>query len=219
MKNCVSNFTRTQPIIKAISHFLNKSFQSVRLLLVIISSISLFSCSSTPEVISPDKYEHVSQIQSFEAKGKVAIFTPDKRESVNFHWQQDKNKYQIRFTTFLGLEVAYLEGDHQNLTIKADGREFKSTEPEVLLKEVVGWQIPLKHLSHWLIGNPRGVVMSKHEGSELAKKVLARISSQQEWMITYDHYLPIHKLHLPDKINLKQYQYKINMSINQWIIK
>ncbi|NTS75988.1 outer membrane lipoprotein LolB [Catenovulum sp. SM1970] len=178
----------------------------------------LSGCQTTQEPLTAEQLTHIGQIQDFELKGKIAILTPKDKDSINFYWQQTKDEYDIRFTTFLGVEVASIKGNYQSITIEADGKTYQSNEPELLLQEVTGWKIPLRRLSKWVTGNVRGVVMAKHPDTELPKRVLARVSSEEEWMVDYDKYRTVHKLQLPHRLTLKQYKLKINMAINDWTL-
>lgn len=212
------DFTRRDARIKALSDNVTQSFTKLVKIFSLISCFLLAGCVTTQDEIEPDQFTHINQISGFEIQGKVAVLTPEERRSVNFFWHQDKDKYSIRFSTFLGIEVANISGDRQQIKIIADGKEYESTQPELLLKEVIGWQIPIRQLSNWLTGRVKGVVMVTHDSSNMPKKVLARVSSQEEWIINFPQYQQVHKLQLPKRINLKQHNTKINLSINKWVL-
>ncbi|AWB67702.1 outer membrane lipoprotein LolB [Saccharobesus litoralis] len=177
--------------------------------------VLICACTTSPKITEPTQYTRVNQIHSFTLKGKVAVINQGKRESLNFYWQQNNADYDIKFTTFLGIEVARIKGNNQSIDIIADGENYQSNEPEVLLQEVTGWPIPIRKLARWITGNYSGVVMSRHDNNK-PKKVLARINESKEWVIEYASYQAHMQLLLPKKITLKQHNNRIVLALHRW---
>ncbi|WP_111979502.1 lipoprotein insertase outer membrane protein LolB [Algibacillus agarilyticus] len=188
----------------------------IKLYTIALLCFFLISCVNTPEEIKPTHYTHIKQIKNFTIKGKAAFISPQKKESLNFFWQQKNDQYDIKFTTFMGIEVAHITGNNRTINIVADGETYTSTQPEQLLNEITGWDIPLRYLARWITGNHSGVVLDKHIDINQPKHVLARINAEQEWKLEYQAYYPYFKLLLPKKMQLKQYNSRIILSINYW---
>ncbi len=211
-------FTRWEGILKVISLIHPSSFIRAPFVVLFIFLL-LTGCTSTPEEIPPHDLTHVNQIKNFEVSGKAAFISPNKKESVNFYWQQTGDDYFIRFTTFLGIEVAKITGGKKHIVIEADNEEYASFEPEKMLEEITGWKIPVRHLSKWLTGNAKGFVLKRYEDIDKPKRVLARVNADDEWQIDYNSYTPVHQLLLPNKIKLKKYKARVQFSLNKWVIK
>lgn len=202
----MGNFTRWTHRLKA--------FSTLNRLTLLIFVIFIQACTSLPPV-DLSKIKHANQIQNYNIKGKIAFKTTQQAKSATFYWQQQANTYHITLSTYLGIQLAEIKGTPNHIEINADGDNYQSNDPQGLIARQIGWRLPVQHLSDWVKGIHNGVVINTHDNG-LAKKVLVRTSSTEEWTLTYLSYQTIGNLQLPQKIKCQTPTLTVMLQINQW---
>ncbi|WP_016954839.1 lipoprotein insertase outer membrane protein LolB [Catenovulum agarivorans] len=189
-------------------------------------AVFLTGCAIKPDMPQLEEIYSPGQIQSFTAEGKIAFIRGKDRESVNFYWQQQQQNYHISLNTFLGIQVADIEGFTPpkrvaskqlpaHIKIEADGETYQSNAPEQLLEQVIGWPIPINKVANWAKGHHEGVIMSRHDDGS-AKKVFVRTQFDQEWRLEYLSYQTLGHIKLPKKVKCQYLDFTLIMQINEW---
>lgn len=157
----------------------------------------------------------LEQVHNWNLSGRIAIRLQKDNSSASLSWQQKGQDYVIRIIGPFGRGTLELEGNREGVTMRdADNQLLHARDPETLLENYLGWQVPLTGLNFWIRGLP-------DPGMEIKTLLLdaqSRISelSQADWQISYGHYMQADELSLPQKLELQNQQLKVKVFIRQW---
>jgi outer membrane lipoprotein LolB len=143
----------------------------------------------------------IATIKDFKLSGRVAVNANNQGSSGAIHWEHNKAKGIISFYSPLGGKVADFSYSNQNVKFtNQDHKTFEADNAETLSERHLGWRLPLKPLSDWVLGRPSNGAISN-----LRWDGQGRISrfNQQGWEITYLEYKPNNEISLPSKINIR----------------
>lgn len=188
------------------------------ILRLVIITLLLSACSTQPPVISstqPANKHHQEIPSSWKMTAKLGIRTENDSGSVNLQWQQKESQYFIQTSAALGQGKALLEGNDKYLILKRPGKDTIYTDtPEILLKDVLGWSLPLQQLQHWVTGEiaPRGT-SNNHSYSP---EGLLTTFEQGGWLINYSRYKIVENWALPHKIVISDKANRLTLIIKKW---
>lgn len=196
-----------------------------KLLLIALSTIWLTACSTAPKTQPPldsnapiswtEHKNHLTQQNEFKASGKLAVKQGDKRNSASLQWQQEGDRYHIFITGPLGSGAITITGSPHEviMDISGEGR-FYASSPEALMKQRLGWSIPINDLQYWAKGIPAphsGYSHSLNDNGTLSQLM------QNQWFIEYKNYHTLNKTDWPRKMQLHYgNDIQVTLLIKQW---
>lgn len=135
--------------------------------------------------------ERTRQVTNFDhwvLSGKMAVRQPtDSGTALINRWQQYGNEYQLSLSSsFLGMGSTRIQGapGFIELTL-SNGDVYQSSNPERLISQATGWQLPVQSLVWWMRGLP--APETPHRLLFDQKNRLA-ILEQDGWEIRYDRW-------------------------------
>lgn len=199
-------------------------------ILIIFLFILLAGCSSSPKAPAPmpvskpteatttswqNHQNQLARLQHWQAEGRLAVSQGSKGSNASFVWQQKGDAYLIKLFGPFGSGSVYITGSAQKVQLKeANGKITTAQSPELLLKQVAGWQVPLSGLRYWLRGLP--VPDENLNAQQFNAQGQMRSLQQQGWKIDYENYLAENAVPLPSKLRLQRNDLKIKMIVTSW---
>jgi len=183
-------------------------------------SVFLAACSSidtqTPPPASDSWENHQSALKALEnwdISGKIGIITPDSSNSASLKWLQEQQQYQIDIHGPLGQGGASIQGTPGQVTVDISGEGiFVGPDPEFILYQQLGWDIPISDIYWWIRGLPSPDSQFEHSLESNRLKTL----QQNGWTIQYLRYNSLEPA-LPRKIKLFRNGLKITLVVHSWI--
>jgi len=180
----------------------------------------LVACSETP--VRPDRgidldlQNQREQIQSWKLNGRLAITSEKESGTVSFYWSQDHERYLMSFIAPLGQGTFALrggEGDGVYL-LTAQDEVLHADDAETLLKQSVGWHVPVSGFKYWVRGlqEPGVDVTNQH----FDDKGLITEMQQADWNISIKRYMDVDGLDLPGKVFMHNDHVKLKLIIQTW---
>ena len=160
---------------------------------------------------------HQAQMEAFtqwRLVGKIGIRTEHESSSAHINWQQQRQQFRINLSGPFGQGAAELSGTFESVLLKIAGQEdLQTTNPEAVLLEQTGWDIPINTLLHWIKGIP-----SPDQDASFQLDAQGRLSrlTQAQWQLEYPSYRQFESLWLPKKIQLVRGQVKLTLVIKDW---
>ena len=122
----------------------------------------LSGCATRPPVSPADSeanwLAHQAALETlthWRVQGRIAVRTDSEGWSANFDWKQQGEDYRIRVRGPFGQGAVELHGNGRGVWLKrADQPPVFALNPEALLEQETGWQLPVEGLSSWLRGLP-----------------------------------------------------------------
>jgi outer membrane lipoprotein LolB len=180
-------------------------------------------CATRPPALVPEAepawLEHraaLEALRDWQVRGRVALRTEDEGWSANFDWQQRGENYRIRLRGPFGQGAVELRGGQHGVWLKrADQPAVFAYNPEALLQQQTGWQLPVTGLVAWLRGLPVSdddlVIKWDKQGRLLH-------IGQNGWLIEYQRYLEMGDLSLPEKLRLTRDSIQVRLVVDDWQI-
>ncbi|MEY2633795.1 MAG: outer rane lipoprotein LolB [Pseudomonadota bacterium] len=153
--------------------------------------------------------------EQFNIQARFALKTlgPDAKSlSGRLDWQHQPGSDALLFATPTGQGVAELQRNADGLTLRdSQGRQRHSRDPAPLLRELVGYPLPLERLAGWLLGRPDPD--SRHQLDNQGR--LARLF-HDGWQIDY-FYDDDQPAALPARLTLQRdNELELRLRIESW---
>ncbi len=172
-----------------------------------------------PDAIEPVTWEenrkNLEQIRSWDLSGRIAVQREKESGSASLKWKQREADYVITLIGPLGRGTLELEGNPNGVILRdANRHQQKARDPQTLLLDYLGWQVPVNGLKYWILGLPDPL----EDIQTLVLDEKARISelSQAGWHVKFRRYQQAGELHLPAKLEMQNQQLKVKLLIRKW---
>lgn len=160
----------------------------------------------------------LSQITHWSLSGRIAVKIADEGWHAGLRWQQMGETYEMRIIGPLGRTLAQLSGRPGEAVLKTHtGEVFQASDPQTLLREQLGWTLPVQGLQHWVLGIPA-------PGGEVSALALdeqgtALHLSQSDWLLDYPDYAAFGARRMPERLRLQHDQIRIKLVVDEWDLK
>ncbi|MEH6551444.1 MAG: lipoprotein insertase outer membrane protein LolB [Pseudomonadales bacterium] len=185
---------------------------------LLLLSLLLSACATTPALLDSEWAKHqqdLAALSHWTMHGKIAIRHPDNNQSGYIEWQQVENAYQIRLYGPLGQGNILIEGKPGLTSLTTQDGRFSASNPETLLLQQTGMNLPVSDLLYWVKGLPA-------PNAEISAQTLLQGRLQQltqnQWSINFSDYQAIGKQILPGKIQLQRDQLTIIVLAKNWTL-
>lgn len=189
------------------------------LLAVTLAGCADLSISPVPGDISADPWntrrDYLVKLRAWTLTGRLAVQTEHEGWTATLHWIQDNENYNMRFIAPLGQGTYELSGDvHKVSMLTADNRFLQANDPESLMLDNLGWNVPLNGLKYWIRGLPE-------PGTAPDNMILddkGRITDLQQsgWRISILRYAEVEGIDLPGKLFMQNDRFKLRLVIQDW---
>lgn len=190
---------------------------------LLLGVLVLAGCATHPTVTAPEAepawLEHraaLEALRDWQIQGRVALRTDTEGWSANFDWRQRGSSYRIRLRGPFGQGAVELQGGQHGVWLKrADQPAVFAQNPEVLLQQETGWQLPVSGLTAWLRGLP---VADGNPDIQWDTQGRLLHIGQNGWLIDYQRYLEKDGLSLPKKLRLERDSVQVRFVVDNWQI-
>ncbi len=193
-----------------------RSLASLAAILVAVSGCA----SSRPVIDLPElsswerRQEVLSNISSWEFKGRIAIKAGDEGFNGKFRWTQAGDEFSATVGGPLGVGTVRIEGDGQTIVLtEKDGVETLLVDPEIELYYRYGWTIPVSSLRYWALGIPDP---DRAATTELDAEARLASLEQGNWQVTISRYKESAGQSLPHTLTAINPDTRVRMVIDTW---
>lgn len=189
-----------------------KRFYFICLFMTLLAGcVSKHNIPTTP---TQKQQETLEQLETWKINGRLAFRSDEKRVSAYLNWQQQQKHYRVSLNSFVGTSLLKIEGDEKSVTLTQGQDEYYHYDPNTLLYDITGWDIPLLQLQHWVKGyvNDEQVNAIYDELGFLTELH----HNQSHWHVTYSDYKLVKSLTLPHLIEISKDDKLIKIKIKQW---
>lgn len=198
----------------------------LRTLLPIVLAVFLLSACSTTR---PAKVQQSERLRLYQAKseqlavydgwnieGRLAVSNEKDGGSGQFRWNKVDTDSRMDFHGAMGRGAWELEaGERGAELVMADGTVYRAGSIDQLVRQRVGWQIPVESMSWWV----RGLAVP----GKLTKRILDEkgnitLLEQDGWTVAYDRYQSVEGKSLPARLTARKKDWKVKLAIRAWIL-
>lgn len=171
--------------------------------------------TSTPNEQWSNRLTALQRLDSWDIKGRIAVKLEKDGGSASLQWQQRQSSYFIRIVGPFGKGTIELKGGPTGVSMEnAQGQTVRALDPETLMLEALGWQVPLGGLQHWVKGIPDPE--QSLDQLELDDDGRATSISQAGWLVNLERYRQQETLQLPTRLELINRKLKVKLLVRQW---
>jgi outer membrane lipoprotein LolB len=160
------------------------------------------------------KADRLAVFSAWNMEGRLAVSNEVDGGSGQFRWAKDADGMRMDFHGALGRGAWKLEAGEQGAElILADGTVHDADSVDQLVRQEVGWEIPVENLSWWIRGlaTPGRFRKRDIDGEGNVSKLL-----QDGWTIEYGRYRVFEGVSLPVKLTAYRGKWKVKLAIRSW---
>jgi outer membrane lipoprotein LolB len=170
----------------------------------------LAGCAMAP---SPPLPADPSQIVSFELTGRIAVRMEGRGYSARLRWAHDIGQDAVWLYSPVGSVLATLTVDDKNaVLVTSDKETFQSPDVRGLTRKVLGWELPLEGLQHWVLARPDPLAPVEELQRDQQNRL--RRLRQHQWTVNYLDYAGDNPL--PTTMVLHYQDLRLKLVIDRW---
>ena len=152
-------------------------------------------------------------ISTFTLSGRVAVKVEQRGYSAKLSWRHAPAGDHLRLLSPIGSVIADLEADGSGATLTtADKKVYRSSDVQTLTRQVLGWDLPLEGLQHWVVGRAEPELPVQAEQRDERGR-LSRLA-QNQWRIDYLAYAGDGAM--PSRMVLAHDNLTLRLIIDRW---
>ena len=193
------------------------------LLVAVLAGGVLAGCATVESVSGPptspaERRAALEAVGTWEARGRIALKTPDASGQGNFIWTQDGARTVLRVAGPFGAEAREIRWEPGRLTVLSGGGEVAADyagadAAQRFLDAQLGWSLPVANARYWLLGLA-GPDSGATESLDDAGLLVGL--TQDGWEVRYEEYRPEVPASLPRKVLLESAGRRIRLVIDRW---
>jgi outer membrane lipoprotein LolB len=176
---------------------------------IVLAVVAGCAASRAPQVLPAAN----AGINTFSLTGRVAVKFEQRGYSAKLSWRHAAGGDRMRLLSPVGSVIAELEADASGATLTTgDKKVHHSGNVQALTREVLGWDLPLEGLQHWVVGRAEPGLPVQAEERD-ARGRLTRLT-QNDWCISFLAYAGDSAL--PARIALVYENLNLRLIIDRW---
>lgn len=204
-------------------------FYFMRLRLLFCSALLslLYGCSSLPDgperrVDLPEQLQALQQVNKWKIQGKMALRANEQAISATLVWRNSPEAFHFRLTNLLGITLINMRYADGVASLEADGETYTHADPQALIKQTTGWDLPVNQLLNWVKGLPGATDNYTLNNKDLlATLVPGDCTGCGNWEVSYANYGLVGETWLPHSLlltDIKQPNTFIKFRIDRWTL-
>ncbi|MDF9392129.1 MULTISPECIES: lipoprotein insertase outer membrane protein LolB [Methylococcus] len=186
-------------------------------LTVLSAAAAMQGCAPAPVRPGMPDAARLASLERWRLEGRVAVQTADDAWQASLSWDHDGRQDRLWISGPLNQgTVSIVLQEDLILVNEGHGNERISRDPEGLLKEKLGFSIPLQRLRYWVLG----VVAPGDAGEEMEFYPDGRLKHlrQAEWSLDYERYRSWDRFTLPQKVLIQGRSLKLKLFADEWTV-
>ena len=186
----------------------------------LVAVSTLVGCATTPPSIT-DLPADLTQLEHWEARGRIGVSGGGQGGSGSFDWLQARNRadVQIRGPIGIGSIRLQMSGSAENpelLLETGNGQTFQADTAWRELENRLGTRVPAEKLRYWMLGVP---APGEHQWPEARPDTPPNndraVLEQDGWRIEY-RYSDALSARLPQRINATSGDARVRIVVDSW---
>jgi outer membrane lipoprotein LolB len=167
---------------------------------------------------SSTRFVSVEAIGAFRLTGRIAVKHEGQGFSGTLRWEHDARRDEVLLQSPLGQGVARIVRDAGGVTLTdADDKVYRAATAEALTREVLGWQLPLDGLEHWVLGRAAPESAARLIAGDDGR--LARLI-QDGWQVDFERYQAVQGAMLPGRLEAAYgNDMTVRLVIDRWVLE
>lgn len=158
--------------------------------------------------------DHLMQADAWSLEGRLAVSDEQDGGSGSFQWRRDAASSRMDFHGALGRGAWRLLADERGAELEfADGTSYRAPNVDRLVREQVGWRVPVEKLAWWVRGLAApGTV----QGRTLDQEGRLDALQQDGWDIEYKRYAMVGEVAMPFRMTARRESRTVKIAVRKW---
>lgn len=170
------------------------------------------ACATTPRITRTSQGATATDLDTWQAQGRIAVAAGKSGGSGSFNWQQQREHSFIQLAGPAGVGALRLTVDGDALQVEtSDGKTLRSTAAIDELEQRLGAKIPTGKLRYWMRGRP--APGDYHWIDEMGA---VPVLEQDGWRIEYQQFMTSGDQRLPVKFSAQAGEARLRVLVDTW---
>jgi len=191
--------------------------------LIVVMLTMLAGCAGQPAQQQADRTAlwsahsaRLTGLNDWQFRGRIAVRLQNDAWSATLFWRETRDTYTLRVIAPLGRGTFELTGTAAGVELHtADNRILRAADAETLLRDNLGWQLPVSGMRWWVRGLPQPGAEPEH--MEINARGLLDKLAQDGWQVEYQEYRPGAEPVLPRRMSLENGDVRVRLVISEWM--
>lgn len=155
-------------------------------------------------------------LEHWRMEGRIGVKTGADAFQASLQWEHERAQDRVRVAGPFnqgGVSIV-LQND---LILIRDGRGNVRTSRDAtgLLRQELGFSVPLASLRYWVIGvpEPEGSATPRYDATGLLREL-----RQAGWAVDYEQFMPVQGFALPQKLSARGVDMRLKLVVDDWEI-
>lgn len=158
------------------------------------------------------RYKALQHIHRFDITGSFSLRQPNRSIIAAYDWQQRHQETRLRIHSSLDLYGVVITYSPHRTQLSSGKQMYTASSPEQLMRQQLGWHLPISNLLYWLRGMPAPApYRAKYDACEHLIEL-----QQQGFLIRFSHYTTLGAFDLPQSLELFSNNLTLKIVIKQW---
>lgn len=171
--------------------------------------------SATPHDLHRAHVRAISALRTWRLAGRLAVQAEIKGFSADLDWRESNSGFDLRVAAPLNRGTFALSGDASAVSlVTPKGETYTAADAETLMRQHLGWALPLAGVRYWVRGLPDPALPVSAEHLDGAGRWTA--FAQDGWQVSVLEYRVAAGLDLPSRLGLSHDKLRVRMVIKRW---
>jgi outer membrane lipoprotein LolB len=196
----------------------------VRALLPLLAALLVGGCA-VPQL--PDQAEdraqaeagyreraaRLAELASWELRGRVVAKGPGESGQARIRWSRSGDAGRLAVSNPFGQTLLEVRSGSDGLSLRdARGGVFHGGEVHAVLRERLGWRVPIGRLADWALGLAPGDQVPE----DLDGRGRPRHLRAGPWTVTFSEYMRVDGLWLPQSMRVARDGMQLRIRVDRW---
>ncbi|MFP6829668.1 MAG: lipoprotein insertase outer membrane protein LolB [Gammaproteobacteria bacterium] len=182
-----------------------------------VLAAGLCGCAHVPvgqdDLSYPERQSYLQQLDGWDMRGRIAVDMGEQAFQGSFRWQQSVDSLDLVVRGPLGGGVLQVAGPPDRLMVRARGETWELVNPETELSALLGWWLPVRSFSAWLLGLPDPMFAAQ---TSFGPDDTLQSLEQRLWTLSFQSYQLLDSVALPRRIDLIHRDLELRVTVDRW---
>lgn len=186
---------------------------ALAVLLMVLPGCALFKSGPEPPLLG-EAQQSLYALKAWKVEGRIGVQATQDAWQADLHWEHEPAQDRLRLSGPLsqGMVSIVLQKDLIYIN-EGQGVSRLSHDPDALLRERLGFTVPLPSLRYWILGVPDPA----QEYASLPSEGGASPGFRQAgWAVRVDRYTNVGNLVLPQKLGIQGNGVRLKIIADHW---
>lgn len=184
-----------------------------------LGALLLSACASVTPPASPGMATRLKLAAPthWRLEGRIAVQTPDDAFQANLFWEHEQQQDRVRISGPFSQGALSIVLQEDLIFIRDHSGNTKSSRNvSALLRQELGFAVPLTSLRYWVLGVPAPTAAARQVSYDAGG--LLRELRQDGWRLDYQSFVPAGGYVLPQKLAAQGRDLKLKLFVDDWVI-